>query len=219
MTTWIRLAPLALALVAGVAQAAPATYKVDQAHSTVGFTVRHLMVSDVNGVFKDFDGSFVFDSEKATVSDATFTVKTASIDTNNDKRDDHLRSADFFESSKFPTMTVTNSKVKKAGKNKYKWTGDLTIRDVTKPVTFDLVYTGTTKDGYGNEKAGFAANTTIKRGDYGLKWNKALEAGGVTVSDEVRINLDIQAQKEKTAATTAEAPAAAAPAAQPTKKQ
>jgi polyisoprenoid-binding protein YceI len=113
---------------------------------------------------------------------------------------------------------MTNSKIKKAGKNKYKWTGDLTIRDVTKPVTFDLAYTGTTKDGYGNEKAGFAATGTIKRGDYGLKWNKALEAGGVTVSDEVRINLDIQAQKEKTAATTAEAPAAAAPAA-PAKKQ
>lgn len=204
----------ALILAAASAQAAPAEYKIDQGHSEVGFSVTHLMISTVRGKFKEFDGSFMFDPDKGTVSDANFTVKTKSVDTNEPKRDEHLRGADFFDVEKFPEMTLKNSKITKAGKNKYKWVGDLTIRGVTKPVTLNLDYKGSMKDPWGNQKAGFAATGKINRKDYGLTWNKALEAGGVTVGDEVTINLDIEAQQQQAAA-----PAGATPAADTKKKK
>lgn len=200
-----------LALLSSVAMAAPVKYTVDAAHSKVGFAVKHLMISDVTGEFKDFEGSFSFDDAKGEVTDATFSAKTASINTGNSKRDEHLQSADFFDAAKNPTVTFTNSKIKKAGKNKYKWTADLNMHGVTKPVTLDLEHKGTVKDGWGNTVAAFAANGKIKRSDWGLNWNKALEAGGVTVSDEVRLMFDIEAKQE------AAAPAAAATAA-PVKK-
>jgi polyisoprenoid-binding protein YceI len=176
-----------------VNSAQAADYKVDAAHSKVGFTVRHLMITDVTGSFKDFEGSFSFDAAKGTVGATNFVVQAKSIDTDNEKRDEHLRSPDFFDVAKFPTVTMTNSKVTKAGKNKFKWTGDLTMHGVTKPVTLDLVYNGSMKDAWGNNRAGFAATGKIKRSDYGLTWNKVLESGGVTVSDEVRLNFDISA--------------------------
>jgi polyisoprenoid-binding protein YceI len=192
------------------APSAPAKYTIDSAHSKMGFAVRHLMISDVTGEFKEFEGSFTFDDQKGEISDATFTAKTASIDTGNTKRDEHLRSADFFDAAKYPTITLTNSKLKKAGKNKYKWTADLSMHGVTKPVTFDLEHRGTVKDPWGMMRAGFSARTTIKRSEWGLNWNNALEAGGVAVSDEVRLTLDAEATQPK-----ADAPAAT-PAASPT---
>lgn len=215
----------ALALVSSVAFAAPAKYTVDAAHSKMGFAVRHLMISDVTGEFKEFEGTFTFDDAKAEISDATFSAKTASIDTGVAKRDDHLKSADFFDAAKYPTITLTNSKLKKAGKNKYKWTADLNMHGVTKPVTFDLEHRGTVKDPWGMMRAGFAARATIKRSEWGLNWNNALEAGGVAVSDEVRLSLDVEATQPKVESAAAAAtaiPAAAAsavPSATPGKKK
>jgi polyisoprenoid-binding protein YceI len=207
----------ALSLVTTAAVAAPATYTIDKEHSNVGFTVRHLMITDVAGRFKDFEGTFTFDPEKAVVSDATFSADASSIDTNNAKRDEHLRSADFFDTKKFPKLTLTNSKITKTGKDTFKWNADLTMHGVTKPVTFDLVHKGDIKDAWGNQRAGFQATGKVNRKDYGLTWNKALEGGGVTVGEEVTIHLDASAI-QKAAAPTGPA-AAQAPAAAPAKKK
>ncbi|HVK62236.1 MAG TPA: YceI family protein [Bdellovibrionales bacterium] len=197
----------AIAAFASLAQAAPAKYVVDKDHSNVGFAVRHLMITDVIGHFKDFEGSFTFDRETGAVTDGTFTVKTASIDTDNDKRDEHLRSADFFDSAKHDSMTFKNSKLEKNGKDKYKWTGDLTIRGKTKPVTFDLTETGMQKDPWGNQRLGFHAEGKINRKDFGLKWNKAIEGGGVTVGEDVKIIIDASTvQQKETAPAAAPAP-------------
>jgi polyisoprenoid-binding protein YceI len=208
----------ALSLVlASAALAAPATYTIDKDHSNVQFSVRHLMITDVTGRFKDFEGTFTLDPEKAVVSDASFSADAASIDTNNAKRDDHLRSEDFFDAKKFPKLTLTNSKITKAGKDKFKWNADLTMHGVTKPVVFDLVHKGNIKDAWGNQRAGFHATGKVNRKDFGLTWNKALEGGGVTVGDEVTISLDVSAIQK--AAAPAGPAAAEAPAAAPTKKK
>jgi polyisoprenoid-binding protein YceI len=176
-----------------------AEYKVDQSHSQVAFGVRHL-VSKTKGMFKDFDGTFSFDPDKPTASTGKFVVKTASISTDNDKRDEHLRGADFFDVQKYPEMTVANVKVTPGkGKHKYKATGDLTLHGVTKSVTFDLEYTGTAKDPWGNTRAGFSAEGKINRKDFGIVWNKTLDAGGLMLGEEVAIELNIEAIQEKAA--------------------
>ncbi|MEK7355909.1 MAG: YceI family protein [Bdellovibrionota bacterium] len=207
----------ALAINATAAYAAPATYTVDKDHSSVQFSVRHLMITDVTGRFKDFEGTFTFDPEKGAVTDATFSADAASIDTANAKRDDHLRSADFFDAKKFPKLTLANSKLTKTGKETYKWSADMTMHGVTKPVTFDLVHKGDIKDAWGNQRAGFQAVGKVNRKDFGLAWNKALEGGGVTVGEEVTITLDASAI-QKAAAPSGPAAASAAPAA-PSKKK
>lgn len=211
------ISAVALSLVAGGAFAGPATYTIDKDHSNVGFSVRHLMITDVQGKFKEFEGTFTFDPEKAVVSDATFSADATSIDTSNAKRDDHLRSPDFFDAKKFPKLTLTNSKITKTGKETFKWNADLTMHGVTKPVTFDLVHKGDIKDAWGNQRAGFSAVGKVNRKDFGLTWNKALEGGGVTVGEEVTITLDASAI-QKAAAPSGPA-AAQAPAAAPTKKK
>lgn len=183
---------LALVLTMGV-QAQAADYAVDVAHSSVGFTVRHMMISKVHGNFRDFVGEFTFDPERGVLGNHKFEVKAASIDTGNAKRDEHLKSGDFFEVEKYPTITITNSKIKKRSKKKYDWTGDLNMRGVTKPVKFEVEYLGSIKDPRGNVKAAFNAEAKIKRSDWGLTYNQALETGGVVISDEVSIDIDIQA--------------------------
>jgi polyisoprenoid-binding protein YceI len=210
-TKSIRVA-LATALVGGAstAFAAPIKYDIDSAHSRVGFSVRHMMISEVQGSFKTFEGKFTFDAEKGTVSDADFSADTKSINTENEKRDEHLRSADFFDAEKNPKITFKNSKLKKVSKDKYKWSGDLTMHGVTKPVTFDLEFRGVAKDPYGMMRAGFVATGKINRKDFGLTWNKALETGGVAVSEEVALKIDAEGVQAK-----ADAPAA--PAASPAK--
>jgi polyisoprenoid-binding protein YceI len=210
------LAPIAALIIGGsltasLASAAPVDYKIDGAHSRVSFTVKHMMISSVTGTFKDFDGDFFFDSEKFTGGGAKFVVQAASVDTGNAKRDEHLRSPDFFDVAKFPTLSVTNSKITKAGKDKFKWAGDLTIHGVTKPVTFDLEYKGSIMDPYGTKRAAFTATTIINRKDYGLTWNKAMEAGGVVVGEDVTVQIDIEATEAKPAGK-ADAKAPAAPA-------
>jgi polyisoprenoid-binding protein YceI len=171
-------------------------WKVDKLHSNVRFTVAHMVVSETEGSFKVFDGSLEY--SKADMSDAkiSFTVDVKSINTDNETRDGHLKSDDFFNAEKFPVMTFVGTSFKPVGKNKYELTGNLTIRDVTKQVKFDVTYGGelTTK---GGTKAGFKAKTTIDRFDYNLKWNRAVEAGGLVVGKEVEISVLLEMDEIK----------------------
>ena len=181
-------------LVAG--QVMAAEYDVDASHSSVGFKVRHL-ISKTPGEFKTYTGKFSFDEHKPEASSVEFVIKADSINTNDQKRDDHLKSADFFDVTKHPEITFKSTKVAKAGKNKFKVTGDFNMHGVTKPVTFDVEYTGTAKDPWGNTKAGFSANTKINRKDWGIVWNKAMDNGGLVVGDDVEIALLIEATQKK----------------------
>lgn len=175
-------------------QAAPATWSVDKAHSNVKFSVTHLVVSEVEGSFKLFDGSM--ETSKPDFSDAkiNFTIDVNSINTDNDNRDKHLKSDDFFAAEKYPQMKFTSTSFTPAGGNKYKLAGNLTIKDVTKPVVFDVTYGGTVTT-MGKTKLGFKAKTTIDRFDYNLKWNKATEAGGLVVSKEVDLIVNVEMNK------------------------
>src|SRR2546421_2056568 len=181
------------------ALAEPVTWKIDPAHTEAGFEVRHFF-SKVHGVFHDVDGTIVYDEANPTASKIDATVKVASVDTGNQKRDGHLQSADFFDGEKNPTLSFKSTKiVKSAGKNKYKITGDLTMRGVTKPVTFDAEFLGSSAvsvegQSWGS-KAGFAATTTVNRKDWGINWNKTLDNGGVMVDDNVTIVLNVEADK------------------------
>jgi polyisoprenoid-binding protein YceI len=165
-------------------------YDVDPAHSKLGFEVPHLVISTVEGKFDKFDGKAEL-AEKFEKSKFTVSAEAASIDTGVAKRDEHLRSPDFFDAAKFPNLTFTSTKV--AGKpDSFKLTGDLTIHGVTKSVTFDAKYLGAVDDGMGHEKAAFTAKTKINRKDFGLKWGGVVEAGPV-VGDEVTLDLRIEA--------------------------
>ena len=169
------------------------TWTIDSDHSHVGFKVRHLMVSNVKGSFEKFTGTVEIDDKDITKSKVEVTIDTNSINTNVQKRDEHLRSADFFDVAKFPTMTFVSKKVAKAGKDNLKVTGDLTLHGVTKQVV--LAVEGPSKeskDPWGNMRRGATATTTINRKDFGLVWNKALETGGVAVGEEVTITLEIE---------------------------
>lgn len=171
-------------------------WTVDQAHSNVKFNVTHLVVSEVEGSFKLFEGAM--ENSTADLSDAkiNFTVDVNSINTDNEKRDNHLKSDDFFAADKFPQMKFTSTSMKAVGDNKYKLAGNLTIRDVTKPVEFDVTYGGSVA-AMGTTKLGFKAKTTINRFDYNLKWDKATEGGGLVVSKEVNILVNVELNKVK----------------------
>jgi polyisoprenoid-binding protein YceI len=173
-------------------------YKLDPAHGTVGFSVKHLMVSKVRGHFNKFEGQFVFDEKKNEVNKVEVKVDPASIDTSDKKRDEHLNSPDFFDTKKFPEMKFKSDKpVVVKIDHPTPITGELTMHGVTKPVTLDLTYTGAVTDPWGNEKVGFSLAGKINRKDWGLNWNKALDKGGVTVSDDVAIEIEGEAQKQK----------------------
>lgn len=174
---------------------APVKWSIDKAHSNVKFTVTHLLVSEVDGSFKLFDGSM--EATKADYSDAkiNFTVDVNSVNTDNDMRDKHLKSEEFFAAEKYPAMKFVSTSFTPAGGNKYKLAGNLTIKDVTKPVVFDVTYGGTA-NAMGKTKAGFKAKTTINRFDYNLKWDKATEAGGLVVSKDVDLVLNVELNKD-----------------------
>lgn len=172
------------------------TWALDASHSNVKFTVSHLVISEVDGHFKMFDGKMTNGKADFTDAKMEFTVDVASINTENSMRDDHLKSDDFFNAAKFPKMKFVSKSFKKLSGNKYELTGDLTIRDVTKPVTFAVTYGGVVKDPYGNIKAGFKAKSTINRKTFGLMWSAMTEAGGAVVGDDVDINLNIQLAKK-----------------------
>jgi polyisoprenoid-binding protein YceI len=167
------------------------TWNLDTSHSTVGFTVRHMMVSKVRGRFADFGGSLTV-GENLLDSSVQATVQMASVDTGDTTRDDHLRTSDFFDIETHPQMTFTSTGLTGSGSD-YELVGDLTVRGVTKPVTFDLEFGGTGADPWGNTRAGFTARTTISRKDFGLEYNAALETGGVLIGDKITIELDIEA--------------------------
>jgi len=172
-------------------------WSVDKSHSGVKFAVTHLVISEVEGQFKLFDGSVISPAADFVGATINFTVDVNSINTDNEGRDKHLKGDDFFNAEKFPTMTFKSVSFKKVSGNKYALLGDLTIRDVTKRVTFDVIYGGTVKDPYGNIKAGFKATTVIDRFDYGLKWNALIETGGAAVGKDVTITVNVELAKEK----------------------
>ncbi|CAM4077213.1 YceI family protein [Lederbergia lenta] len=174
-----------------------AKWNVDIAHSNVDFSVRHMMVSKVKGSFNDFTAEVEADPNDLTTASLTFTINMASIDTRNDDRDNHLRSADFFEVEKYPELTFTSTEIKRKSEDTYAVTGNVSMHGVTQPETFNVTFEGVAKDPMsGAEKAGFSVEGTLKRSEYNLTWNASLETGGVLVSDDVKIHLEIQAAKE-----------------------
>ncbi len=181
-------------LVAGIAHADSVEWKLDLSHTSIGFSVPHLVVSSVDGRFKEASAIVKLDDADLTKSDVSVTINTASVDTGDTKRDDHLRSPDFFDAKKFPTVTFKSTKISKAGSG-YKLTGNLTIRDVTKPVTLDATVSAPVKTPWGNQARAATLTGKVKRGDFGLKWNKALETGGVVVGDDVTINVKAEVTK------------------------
>ncbi|GAB7024831.1 YceI family protein [Geotalea toluenoxydans] len=179
---------LALPLVASAS-----TWNIDPDHSNVGFKVRHLMVSNVKGSFDKYTGKIELDDKDITRSRVIVAIDTNTVNTNVQKRDEHLRSADFFDVAKYPTMTFASKKIAKAGKDKLKMTGDLTLHGITRPVVLTVEgLSKESKDPWGNIRRGATATTKINRKDFGLVWNAALETGGVTVGDEVTITLEIE---------------------------
>lgn len=180
----------AAVLTAGVAFATP--YNLDGSHTSVGFSVKHLMITNVKGDFKKYDAVIDFDSKTKTFNTFKATVDTASVDTGIVKRDNHLKSEDFFLSEKFPKMTFVMKSYKADG-DEGEMKGDLTIRGITKPVTLEVDDLATIKDFEGNTRVGFTLEGKINRFDYDLKWNKALELGGVAVGENVKIQVEVQA--------------------------
>jgi polyisoprenoid-binding protein YceI len=171
-------------------------YSIDKAHSTVGFTTKHLMVSNVSGHFADYDGQVVFDPNNLEASKIDLTIKADSIDTNNEKRDGHLKNEDFFDTGKFPEIKFVSKKIEKAG-DKYNVTGDLTIKDVTKEITVPAEIVGPVNSPMGGSVIGINVMAKINRQDYNVKWNKALDSGGMMVSDDVDINVSLEANKKE----------------------
>jgi polyisoprenoid-binding protein YceI len=187
--------PVAFAL-ATFTVSAQTKWVVDKAHSSIKFSVSHMVVSESEGTFKTFDGTV--ENTKADFTDAkiNFTIDVNSINTDNENRDKHLKGDDFFNAEKYPAIKFEGTSFKASGNNKYKLTGNLTMRDVTKPVTFDVTYGGTINTQRG-AKAGFKATTTINRFDYNLKWDKATETGGLVVGKEVEITVKLELNEAK----------------------
>lgn len=193
-----------LLAVAAPSFAFASAWEIDSSHSSAQFGVKHMMVSTVRGTFSNVKGTVNLDDKDITKSTIEATLDATTVNTNEPKRDEHLRSPDFFDVAKYPTITFKSTKVAKAGKDKLNVTGDLTMHGVTKPVVLAVEGpTPETKDAWGNVRRGATATTKIKRSDFGLTWNKALEAGGVAVGDEITITLDLETTKK-----AEEAPAA-----------
>jgi polyisoprenoid-binding protein YceI len=183
--------------------AAPATtsqeklvgnYELDPAHSRLGFTARHAMVTRVRGQFREFEGRGHLDLDPAKTW-AEVRIKAASIDTANDQRDEHLRGPDFLDCERYPEIVFKSTRVDRPSKDVFRVIGDLTIMSTTRPMTLDLHYTGAAADPFGNERVGFEGCATVNRKDWGLRWNVALEAGGLLVSECVNVEVDISAIK------------------------
>ena len=189
---------LALAIIASsLGLKAQTKWVIDPVHSSVNFNIEHLVISEVEGKFKTYNGTIT--ASKADLTDAVidFAIDVNSIDTENEMRDKHLVAPDFFDAAKYPKMTFKSTSFKKVSGNKYLLSGNLTIHGITKPAKFDVTYGGTAKDGYGNTKAGFKAKGVINRFDYGLKYNSLTEAGGATLGKEVEIDLKLQFAQAK----------------------
>ena len=191
MKRFLALFLAAAAPAAALAQAS--TWNVDPAHSHTSFTVRHLVISNVRGDFQKFSGAVQFDEKDLSRSAVDVTIQAASIDTSQPDRDAHLRSADFFKVEEFPTLTFHSTSVSPVGPDTYTVVGDLTIHGVTRSIAVPITFLGTGADPWGHQRAGFEAEFTVNRKDFGLTWNAALETGGFLVGDEVRISLSFEA--------------------------
>jgi len=181
------------------AQSAPATgakttWKLDPTHTIVEFSAKHLMITTVKGRFADVEGFINIDEKTPKNSSVEATLKAASIDTRTDQPDQHLRSGDFLHAEQYPEIKFRSTRIE-GDRKEFKLTGDLTIRDVTRPVTLDVQFEGQTKDPWGSERVGFSASGKIDRRDFGLTWNQALEAGGVVVGNEIKIGIEVEAVK------------------------
>ena len=174
------------------------TWVLDPAHSEVSFKVKHLMISNVKGTLRNCKLEVVTESDNFMPAEISFSAEAASIDTGSEQRDQHLRSAEFFDAENYPEINFKGTKFEKKMGNDdtYELYGDLTMKGVTKPVKLEVEFSGLMKDPWGNTKAGFSVSGKINRKDWGLNWNAALEAGGVMVSDEVKVNADIQLLKQ-----------------------
>ena len=173
-----------------------ATYKIDPSHSDVMFKVKHLMISTVTGIFKTFDATLEVDENDLTKATASFEADIDSVDTKNADRDAHLKSDDFFNAEQFPKMTFKSTSIEKVSDEEYTVKGDLTIRDVTKPVSLKVDFNGDVVDPWGMERKGFEINGKINRKDFGLKWSAVTEAGGLVVADDVRLVLNVEMIKQ-----------------------
>jgi polyisoprenoid-binding protein YceI len=167
------------------------SYSFDVSHTRLGFQARHAMVTTVRGHFEDFEGSATLDEDDPSKSSVALTIQVASITTSSQQRDDHLRSPDFFDAATYPTITFRSTSIEKSGAETFTVVGDLTIRDVTKPVTVELELTGAAIDPYGMTRVGFEGSAAINRKDWGLVWNAALETGGVLVSEKIKLDFDL----------------------------
>jgi polyisoprenoid-binding protein YceI len=163
------------------------TYTLDPAHTRIGFVARHAMVTKVRGAFNDFEGTIQIDGAEPAKSSAKVAIKAASIDTRNSQRDDHIRSADFLELETYPEITFVSRGIAQ--------TGDLTVKDVTRPLTIEFEYEGTATDPFGNERIGFEGSVTVSRKEFGITWNAALETGGVLVGDKIVLEFEVSAIK------------------------
>lgn len=187
---------LIAALFAATPLFAAEAFKIDGAHSLADFRIRHMM-SNVTGKFGAMEGTVNLDRANPEKSSVDFTINAASINTANENRDKHLRSADFFDVEKYPTITFKSTSVTAAGKDQYNVTGRLTMRGVTKEVTLPVTFLGYAKDPWGKERAGFELETTLNRKDYGINWNKALDQGGYLLADDVKVSISIEAVQQK----------------------
>lgn len=195
----MKLKTMALALAAALAPGTPVlaaeTFTVDTAHATVLFQIRHFM-SQVTGKFNEFEGTIQIDRAKPESSAVEFTIQAGSIDTNNERRDNHLRSADFFDVANHPTITFESTAVKPVGNDTYEVTGNFTMRGVTKSITLPVRMLGEMTDPWGNQRIGFEISTTIDRQDYGVSWNQTLDQGGLVLGDDVEVSINLEAVKE-----------------------
>lgn len=174
-----------------------ATWIIDTAHSEIGFKIKHLVISTVSGKFTSFEGKLEGDPEDLTKSKISFSANIDSITTGNEQRDGHLKSTDFFDAANHPKLMFSSTAIERKGESEYKVTGDLTIRGVTKPVTLNVEFGGIQTNLYGQTVAGFEITGKINRQEYGLTWNAVTEAGGIVVSDDVKIAIDAELVKQQ----------------------
>lgn len=183
-------------------------WAVDGAHSSIGFTVRHMVVSKVRGRFTRWSGTIAMDERDPAKAQVEITIEPASVDTGVEQRDNHLRSPDFFDVERYPTMTFRSTRSEKVGEREYRLIGDLTMHGVTRPVSLEVEFAGSAKDPWGGVRAGFSARGSLDRKDFGLTYNQLLETGGVVVGEKVDLDIEVEAVKQ--AAPVPEPAAAAA---------
>ncbi|WP_405782932.1 YceI family protein [Streptomyces sp. NBC_00859] len=172
------------------------TYALDPAHTRIGFVARHAMITKVRGSFGAFEGTALLNGADPSASGVSVTIKTESIDTGNEQRDGHLRTNDFLDAPTYPQITFVSTRVEQLDGTHFRLTGDLTIKDTSKPISIDFEYTGAAQDPFGNHRVGFEGEVAISRKEYGMTWNAALEGGGVLVGDKVVLEFDVSAIKQ-----------------------